>query len=232
MQAPGRSRLPDSGGIETRRQGEVHPARTSLDTAPLVGQAPAGILPGRADGPAAARPLRPPLPRGVQDQSKRTAPCNVGRAPGVGLTGPDRRRTPSGPAQVHRRICQLGQLGQGRVLGNRTRVGQGCPSRTDASCGGPLRRRRLHTPGSPAAGLRCLRQRPQPRCLPDPQGHVGGHPTAGGWARRRDPEGWGGDQSPSREEPSRPVPQGPGRSNDHSLSLGTDGALRGPKLWS
>ena len=82
MQAPGRSRLPHRGGISPRSPGEVHQARTSLDAPPLVGQAPAGILPGRADGPAAARPLRPPLPQRSSrgPEQKNSLLGNVGRA--------------------------------------------------------------------------------------------------------------------------------------------------------
>ena len=59
------------------------------------------------------RPLRPPLSRGFQDEGQRTAPCDAGGTLGVDFRGPDRRRTPEGPHQVHRRLRQLGQRGQG-----------------------------------------------------------------------------------------------------------------------
>ena len=44
----------------------------------------------------------------------------------------------------------------------------------------PFAGRRLHPLGGPAVRLRSLRQRPQPRRLPHPQGDAGGHPPA--WA--------------------------------------------------
>ena len=44
----------------------------------------------------------------------------------------------------------------------------------------PLRRRRVHTLRGLAARMRGFRQRPEPRSLPDPQGHVGRHTPAWG----------------------------------------------------
>ena len=54
MQAPGRSGFPDRGGFETRRKGEVDPARASFDYASLVGEAAASFFPRSVDGASAA----------------------------------------------------------------------------------------------------------------------------------------------------------------------------------
>ena len=53
------------------RRGEVHPARASLDVAPVVGTAAAGGLPVDAHGPVASGPVRPTLPGEVQKEARR-----------------------------------------------------------------------------------------------------------------------------------------------------------------
>src|SRR3972149_2602944 len=52
MQPAGGGRFPNRRGVETRGAGEVHPAWTSLDAAPVVGAAAAGSVPGYAPGAA------------------------------------------------------------------------------------------------------------------------------------------------------------------------------------
>ena len=115
-------------------------------------------------------PCDPHCPDEFKAKARETLLAMRGTPIGMGLHSENRRRTTAGPAQIHRRLRQLGQLRQVGVLGSRTRVGQSRPSGADSPGRGPLRRRRLHPPGGPAAGMRYLRQRPQPRCLPDPQG--------------------------------------------------------------
>ena len=98
-------------------------------TAPLVGQAPAGIIPRRADGTTTARPMRPQLPRRVQVQSKGPPIGDARSALEMGPQDQGRRRTTADLAQVHLRLRQLGQRGQSGVPGNRTGTGTGRPTR-------------------------------------------------------------------------------------------------------
>ena len=195
-------------------------------------QAPAGIIPGRADGPAATRPLRPPLPRGVQGQGQGNPPGDAWASIRVGLHGQDRRRAPASTAQVHRRFRQLGQLRQVGVLGSRTRVGQSRPSRADSPGGGPLRRRRLHPLEALRLGCDAFASDLNPvACLilkvmlEDIPRHG---PGLADELRKAGAE----IKAQGREGDGRPLSQGPGRSDAHRLPLGPHRPLRGPQLRS
>ena len=102
-----------------------------------------------------------------------------------------------------------------------TWTGSSCPSRANSPCRGPLRGRRFHPPGGPPVGLRNLCQRPQPRRLPDPQGDVGGYPTAraGTWPT----------SSGRLEQKSRPMPK---RSWQTYIPTTSDGATPIAYLWA
>ena len=63
--------------------------------------------------------------------------------------GEDGRGTSARSAEVHRRLRQLGQRGQGGVSGDWPSAGSRCASGRDAAGGGPLRGRRLHPFGGP-----------------------------------------------------------------------------------
>ena len=66
VQAAGGGRFSHRRSFAARGAGEVDPARASFDPASVVGASAAGVLAGGADGAAAAGPLRPALPGGVQ----------------------------------------------------------------------------------------------------------------------------------------------------------------------
>ena len=75
-------------------------------------------------------PCDPHCPEEFKTRAKELLLAMRGRPSGWNSTVKTDEGTPAGPAPVHR---QLGQRGQDRVLGNRTRVGQGRASRTDSS---------------------------------------------------------------------------------------------------
>ena len=56
-------------------------------------------------------------------------------------------------------------------------------------------------------GLRSLRQRPQPRRLPHPQGDAGRHPPPWSGPRQGTAQGWRGNQGQGRKGVGRPLPQ-------------------------
>ena len=66
VQAIGRGGLPYCRGVAARGAREVDTAWAPVHAAPVVGSTASGIVAGGADGAAAAGPLRPSLPGGVQ----------------------------------------------------------------------------------------------------------------------------------------------------------------------
>ena len=103
--------------IEALRSRKVDPAWAPVDAALVVCATAAGGWPG-ADGPVAARPLRRKLPGGVQGPGARAAEsADVARH-----RGQDRSGAAPRAAEVHRRLCRLGQLGPSGLTGNQTRA--------------------------------------------------------------------------------------------------------------
>ena len=223
MQAPRRGGLSHRRRVETRGAGEVDPARASVDAAPVVGAPAAGLEPRGATGAAAAGPVRPALPGGVQAAGDR-GPGR--RAPAAG----ERRGTAPGAAVVHRGVRQLGHGRAPDLPAGGAQPGPGRPRRRSAAGGGPIRGRRVDSAGGATAGLRGVRERPEPGGMPDSQGHAGGHPAARAGAGRRAPPGGRRDQDGGRARAGGPLPPGPRRRDAHRLSLGAHRALRGTEL--
>ena len=95
---------------------------------------------------------------------------------------------------------------------------------------GPVRGGRLDPARGAAARVRGLRERPEPRRLPDPQGDARGHPAPRAEARRGAAPRRGGDQAAGGEGAGRPLSEGPGRRDADRLPLGADRALRVAEL--
>ncbi|GIW40412.1 MAG: hypothetical protein KatS3mg076_0989 [Candidatus Binatia bacterium] len=73
-----------------------------------------------------------------------------------------------------------------------------------------------------AGGMRRIRERSQPGCLPDPQGHARGHSTTRTRAGRQVAPRGRGDQETGGEGAPRPLPEGSGRRDADCLPVGTN----------
>ena len=195
VQAAGGGRFPHRRGLAARGAGEVDPARASFDPASVVGAPPAGVEPGGAHGAAAAGPLRPALPGGVQEGGAADPPRDARASEWMDWRHPVGRGIAAGPSQVHRRLRRLGPCRGPHLARYGPGAGEGGARRGAALGRGPVRGRRLDPARSPTARLRGVRQRPEPGRLPDPQGDAGGHPAPRVGAGRRAAQGRRRDQA-------------------------------------
>ena len=126
------------------------------------------------------------------------------------------QQAPVRAARLHRRLRQLGQLDRPRVPRHQPRSdpgrarGAGRRAGHPAARRGPVRWRRLDSPGGPAGRGGRLRQRPQPRRRAAQQGRPRIHPQVRPAPRRRGPQVGRVDQAarPRRNWPSS-IPRTP-----------------------